>query len=93
LGTRIAQPIDKLFFILIVFEYLTTLDSPDDDVMQCTRCVKAGGSQHAVYLPANCKVVMIFIYLRTLYSKEEKVNTSTKSIEKNYYRVDKKTTS
>ena len=29
----------------------------------------------------------------TLYIKEEEVNTATPNIEKNYYRVDKKTTS
>jgi hypothetical protein len=29
----------------------------------------------------------------TLYIKEEEVNTATRNIEKNYYRVDKKTTS
>ena len=31
--------------------------------------------------------------LWTLYIKEEEVNTATRSIEKKYYRVDKKTTS
>jgi len=33
------------------------------------------------------------IYQYPLYSKEEEVNTATSNIEKNYYRVDKKTTS
>jgi len=35
----------------------------------------------------------LFIYLWTLYIKEEEVNTATRNIVKNYYRVDKKITS
>ncbi len=35
----------------------------------------------------------IFIYLWALYSKVKGVNTATRNIEKNYYRVDKKITS
>jgi hypothetical protein len=37
--------------------------------------------------------ISIFGLSSTLYIKEEKENTSTSNIEKNYYRVDKKTTS
>jgi len=35
----------------------------------------------------------IFMLSSTLYIKEEKENTATSNIEKNYYRVAKKTTS
>jgi hypothetical protein len=35
----------------------------------------------------------LFIYLWTLYIKEKEVNTATRTTEKNYFRVDKKTTS
>jgi len=60
-GHKDCYAIDKLFFILIVFEYFTTLDSPDDNMMQCTRCVQAGESWYAVDLTAIRKVVYFFM--------------------------------
>jgi len=44
LGLRqgFSQPLEHILPIPIIYEYLSTLDSTDHDVMQDTGCVKAG---------------------------------------------------
>ncbi len=44
-----SQPSEHILPIPIIYEYLSTLDSTDHDVMQDTGCVKAGLSWHGIY--------------------------------------------
>jgi hypothetical protein len=46
---RFSQPLEHILPIPIIYEYLSTLDATDHDVMQDTGCVKAGLSWHGIY--------------------------------------------
>jgi len=48
----------------LVYEYLSTLYPPNHDVMQDTRCVKAGFSWHGVYFPFSLSLANLFFYQR-----------------------------
>ncbi|MGD9024451.1 MAG: hypothetical protein PVG52_06390, partial [Desulfobacterales bacterium] len=64
-----------------------------DNVVKRTGSIYAGFTWHKFSLAVLRFRVDLFIYIWTLYIKAEEVNTATYNLEKNYYRVDKKTTS
>jgi hypothetical protein len=59
-------------------------------MVQCAGCVYTGFTGHVNWLS---KTILNVNISRALYIKAEEVNTATYNLEKNYYRVDKKTTS
>ena len=48
----------------IIYEYLSTLDSTDHDVIQDTGCVKAGLSWHGIYFTFTVSLVNLIFYQR-----------------------------
>ena len=47
---QIANPFYKAVAVLVVIEYLAPLDSPDNDMLDRTRCVNSRLSWHARFV-------------------------------------------
>ena len=64
LGQEFSQPIEHILPIPIIYEYLSTLNPTDHDVMQDTRCVKASLSWHGIYFASTLPFVNLIFYQR-----------------------------
>jgi hypothetical protein len=59
----IRQSLDKLIAVAVVAKDLTLLDTPDDDVVQCTGRIYSCFTKHKSSLTIPKALVNLFIYL------------------------------
>jgi len=59
----ICQSLEKLIAVVVVAKDLTLLDTPDDDVVQCTGRIYSCFTKHKSSLTIPKALVNLFIYL------------------------------
>ena len=69
LGQEFCQAVQEILSIPVVYEYLSTLDSPDHDVVQDTGRVQASLSWHGISLPQSSALCQLtFLPASPFYS-------------------------
>ena len=69
--------LEHILPIPIIYEYLSTPDSTDHDVMQDTGCVKAGLSWHGIYFAFTLSFVNLIFYQRPHSHSSQRPHSST----------------